>query len=84
MRAQLAQIGAGFLGRAHIGLADDLHQRDAGAVQVDVGFRRVLVVQRLAGILLQMQARDADLARCAVGQLDLDLALADDRVLVTG
>ena len=43
---------------------------------------RVLVVQRLAGILLQMQPRDADLARGAVGELDLDLAFADDRVLV--
>ena len=59
-RAQLAQIGAGFLGRADIGLADDLHQRHAATVEIDVGLRRILIVQRLAGILLQMQPRDAD------------------------
>ena len=44
----------------------------------------MLVVQRLAGVLLQVQAGDADLFRGAVGEFDLDLALADDRVLRTG
>ena len=43
---------------------------------------RMLIVQRLAGVLLEMQARDADLARGTIGKLDLDLALADDRMLV--
>ena len=52
------------------------------AVEVDVGLAGMLVVQALAGILLEMQALDADAARLAVGQVDLDLALADDRVLV--
>ena len=42
----------------------------------------MLVVQRLARVLLQMQARDADLARLAALQLDRDLAFAHDRVRV--
>ena len=42
----------------------------------------MLVVQRLAGVLLEMQARDADLARGTIGKLDLDPPLADDRMLV--
>ena len=42
----------------------------------------MLVVQALAGILLQMQSLDADAARRAVRQVDLDRALAHDRVLV--
>ena len=42
----------------------------------------MLVVQALAGILLEMQALDADLADLAVGKVDLDFALAHDRVLV--
>ena len=39
-------------------------------------------MQALARILLQMQARDADLARAAVRQIDDDHALADDRLQV--
>ena len=36
-RAQLADIGPGLGRRAHVGPADDLHQRHARAVEVDVG-----------------------------------------------
>ena len=42
----------------------------------------MLVVQALAGVLLQMQPLDPDLLGRAVGQVDLDHALAHDRVLV--
>ena len=45
---------------AHVRLGDDLHQRDAGAVEIDKGIVGMLVVQALAGILLQMQPLDAD------------------------
>ena len=62
-RAQLAQVRRRLLRRAHVGLRDDLHQRDAGAVEIDIGLGRMLVVQALAGVLLQVQARDADLVR---------------------
>jgi hypothetical protein len=40
----------------------------------------VLVVDRLAGVLLQVQALDADLRVDAIDQ-STDLALADDRML---
>ncbi len=79
--AQLGHVRLRLLGGAHVGTRHDLHQRDARAVEVDVGIVGVLVVDRLAGVLLQMQALDADLHRLAV-DVDLDLALADDRLLV--
>ena len=41
----------------------------------------MLVVQRLAGVLLQVQPLDADAHGIAVG-INLDFALADDRLLV--
>ena len=41
----------------------------------------MLVVDRLAGVLLQMQALDADRDGFAIS-VDLDLAFADDRLLV--
>ena len=42
---------------------------------------RVHVVDRLAGVLLEVDALDADLAGDAGGEVDEDLALADDRVV---
>ena len=42
----------------------------------------MLVMQRLARVLLEMQAGHPDLLRAAVGQLDLDLAFAHNRMLV--
>ena len=42
----------------------------------------MLIVQRFAGILLEMQPLDADAHRLAVGHVDHDLALADDRRFV--
>ena len=79
---QLLQEGRRLFATAHVRLGDDLHQRDAGAVQVDKAAVRVLVVQAFAGILLQMQAFDADLDGFAVLEVDIDLALAHDGVLV--
>jgi hypothetical protein len=58
-RAQLGHIGL-VLGVADVRFRDNLYQRDAGTVEVDKGHRRRLIVQRLAGILLQMQPLDAD------------------------
>ena len=59
-RAQLAHIGARFGGRAHVGLRHDFHQRNAAAVQVDIGHGRVLIVHQLARILFNVDALDAD------------------------
>ena len=58
--AQLAQVEAGFLRAPDVGLGDDLHQRDAGAVEVDAGGVRAAVVDALAGVHLQVQPGDAD------------------------
>ena len=80
--AQLVEIGRRFLGRAHVRPRDDLHQRDAGAIEIDERFRRRKIVDRLAGVLLKVQPLDADRDRLFAVGLDLDLALADDRFLV--
>jgi len=83
--ADLLHIGGGLGGRAHVRLRHDFHQRDAGAVEVHIGRVRVHVVNRLAGILFEVQpldpAREA-VGLAAMGRLDihLDLALADNRV----
>ena len=68
--------------RAQVGLGHDLHQRDAGAVEIDERHGGVLIVQRLAGVLLEVQALDADLDALAAFQIDRDFALADHRRFV--
>ena len=48
---------------ADIGLADDLDQRNAGPVQIDVTEPVAVfepVVNRLAGVVLEVDPRDAD------------------------
>ena len=40
-------------------LGDDLHQGDAGAVEIHIGAVGMLVMQAFARILLQMQPFDA-------------------------
>ena len=82
MVLSLLDIGLGLLRRAQIGLRHDLHQRHARAVEIDIGILRMLVVQALARVLLQMQPLDADGDALAAQQIDDDLALADDRALV--
>ena len=87
MVRSLVTIGLGLVGRAHVGLRHDLHQRHARAVQIDIGHGRMLVVHRLAGVLLQMQPLDADLdvlelALAVRADRDGHRALADDRLLV--
>ena len=81
-RAQFAQVGAGLLRAPKIGLGDDLHQRHPRAVEVDEGAFWVLVVQGLAGVLLHVQALDTDGPRLAVGQIEDQRALADNRLQV--
>ena len=81
-RPQLGEVGPGFLGRTHVRLGDDLHQGHAAAVQIDEGHLGMPVVQRLAGVLLQVQALDPDLAAGAVCQVDDDGTFAHDRLVV--
>ena len=79
--AELAHVFRRLLRPADVGAGDDLHQRDAGAVQVHEAEPRVHVVDRLSGVLLQMDALDPDLSRDAGLDIDQHLALADDGVL---
>ena len=68
-RSQLAHVSPGLGRRAHVGPRHDLHQRDAPAVEVDVGHRRMLVVHQLARVLLDVDALDADRLGGALGLL---------------
>ena len=59
----LSQVSVGLVGRPHVGLADDLDQRRAGAIQIDIGVAVGIleaVVDALAGVVFHVDARDAD------------------------
>ena len=63
---ELGEVLEGLVGCAEVGLGDDLDQRRAAAVEVDVGARGGVgkaVVEALAGVLFHVQARDADALR---------------------
>ena len=77
----LLHIGHRLVRRAQVGTRDDLHQRRAGPVQVDVAFGRRQVVDQLARILLQVQPLDADVEEAAVLGLHLDHAFPHDGVI---
>jgi hypothetical protein len=79
--AQLGDIGRGLLRPPDVGARDDLHQRHAGAVEVHEGHRRVHVVDRLAGVLFQMDALDPHAAGDARTHVHDHLALAHDGVV---
>ena len=60
---QLLGVAAGLLGCTDVGLGDDLHQRRAGAVEVDEAHLRSVRtgrVDELGGVLLEMGAGDPD------------------------
>jgi hypothetical protein len=82
---QLAQIGARFRWGCHIRPADNLHQRHAGAIEIDIRARRVLIMHQLAGILLNMDALDANgLGRWNAGlfiRLDSEQTFAHKRMI---
>ena len=84
-RTQFRKVSPGLLRAGHIGLADDLHQRHAAAVEIDIGHRRVLIMHQLAGVLLDMDAFDADALASRVGvfviQTDVDMPLTHNRVV---
>jgi hypothetical protein len=79
---QLLHIRHRLLGRTHVRLGDDFQQRRAGTVQVDAGPTVKILVQRLAGVFLQMGAGDADHLAGAVVQVDGQLAFLDHRQFV--
>ena len=79
--AHLAEKRLGLVRRAQIRFAHDLHQRHAGAIEIDQRHGGMLVVQQFPGVLLEMKPLDADADRRAVSHIDHDFALADDRRL---
>jgi len=58
--AQAAQVFGGLLGASHVGFAHDLDEGNARAVEVHVAPGVAFVVNELAGILLHVDAGDAD------------------------
>ncbi len=78
----LAHVGDGFLRRTQVRLRDDLQQRRARAVQVDAGITIESLVDRLAGVFLEVRPRDADALLVALVVRNEQLAVLDDRQLV--
>src|SRR5690606_13164974 len=79
--AELADIFGRLLGAADVRAGDDLHQRDAGTVEVDEAACRVEIMDLLARILFEMDALDPHAPGDAGLHVDEHLALADDRVV---
>ena len=52
------EVGEGLFGRGDVGLGNDLHERGAGAVEINAA--GCLEVEALGHILLQMDAGEAD------------------------
>ena len=78
---QMVWRGHGFLRRAHVRFGHDFEQRRTGTVQIDAGQSMEIFMQRLAGVLFQMRARDADDLFLSI-DLDLERALLHHRQLV--
>ncbi len=81
---QLGQKRVGFVRIPHIGIADNLDQRRAGPVQVDVSEAVGIlesVMNALAGVVFHVDARDADALLRPV-DLDIDVAMLGERLIV--
>ena len=76
--AQALQICLRLCRRADIRLRDDLDQRNAAAVAVCAG--AVVGMHQLAGILLDVDARNADALLLAV-DIDVDVAVLTERMI---
>ncbi len=81
--AQLLHVEPRLFRRADVWLADDLHQRDARAVQVNQAVRLAtrLALQMTTGVFLQVDARDADAAVLAV-DMDHQVAIGAQRHII--
>ena len=82
MARSFGEKGVGFLRAFDVSFGDDLHQRHPGPVQVHK--RVVAGVGILARVLLQMRPVDADTLAAAVGQFDVQPAVAALGQLVLG
>ena len=84
---QLLEVGDGLVGAAHVRLGDNLQQRRAGAVEVDqraAGALGALAVEEFAGILLHVDAGDADALRSSGFRCDVEVAVLADRQFELG
>ncbi len=84
-QANLLEIGLGLFGRREIGLADDLQEGGAGAVEVDqaIAAGPMLVMQHLAGIFFEMGTQNAN-SFAAGFNIDLQPAIrAEGQVILT-
>ena len=63
----LAHVGDGLFRRADIGLRNDLEQRRARTVQVDARRLVETLVDRLAGIFLEVGARNSNALVVTIG-----------------
>ncbi len=79
--AHLADIGRRFFGATDVWARDDFHQRNTGPVQIDKGHMRIHVMDRLAGILFDVDTLNAHTARNAGFHIDDDFAFADNRMI---
>src|SRR5208282_5670679 len=81
---QGVEIGVSFLGRTQIGLGNDFDERNAAAVEVNVGVAGGVgkaLVHALGRVVFQVQPGDAD-ALGALGVLDFQPAGGGQRQLV--
>lgn len=82
--AQLAHVCGGLFGAADIRTADDFHQADAGAVEIDEGHGGVHVVDRLARVLFHVDTFDPHQAGDAGLHVHEDFAFAHQRLVKLG
>ena len=80
---QLFEAAAGIGRAADLGLGDDLEQRNARAVQVDLG-KAAVAVRQLAGVFLEVDSRQTAPAAAAavLAHGDLQMAAARKRQVV--
>src|SRR5262249_50711509 len=78
------QIGVGFVGAAHVRIADDFDQRSAATIQIDVRIPiRIAktLVQALTCVVLHMYSRDAQALGGAV-EPNVDETVFRQRLIV--
>ena len=84
---ELGEVLEDFVGGAEVGLGDDLDERRAAAVEVDVGAGGGVgeaVVEALAGVFFHVEAGDADAFGVAVGVGDDEVAVLGDGLVELG
>ena len=79
-RAQFFNIGAGLFCRPQIRARDNFHQCHTGAIQINIAFGGMLIMQGFSGILFQMDTLNPDIMGRAIRQLYGQHPLANNRM----